>query len=130
GNKEDPRSLHKYVYAFNDPLDNVDPSGNIPIVSNLLYGNRVHRFIYANFIATGLGAPRVTDQSISAILGIPYVPLLTAGRPDLVQFPLLGSPGEVYEIKPVGSFIEGQVQLQWYLTVLNALDPARRTWSA
>jgi hypothetical protein len=40
------------------------------------------------------------------------------------------SPGEVYEIKPAGSFIQGRVQLQYYLMMLNALDPYRRTWQA
>jgi RHS repeat-associated protein len=28
GNNEDPLSLHKYLYAGDDPIDNVDPSGN------------------------------------------------------------------------------------------------------
>ena len=28
GNNEDPLSLHKYLYAADNPVDNVDPSGN------------------------------------------------------------------------------------------------------
>jgi len=126
----DPLSLNRYTFCRNDPVSNTDPSGNVPIVSNFMYGNRVHQKIYDDFFASGVG--RTYNQPMSTILGIPYIPFLTAGRPDLVQYPQIGSPGEVYEIKPVGfdNFIEGQVQLQWYLTVLNALDPQRRQWDA
>ncbi|MGH1428927.1 MAG: RHS repeat-associated core domain-containing protein, partial [Arenicella sp.] len=33
GNNFDPHSLHKYVYTHNDPVNNIDPSGNISIAS-------------------------------------------------------------------------------------------------
>ncbi len=130
GNRQEPRSLHKYVYAVNDPVDNVDPLGNIPIVSNFIYGNKVHQFIGDDFVATGLGAGRLYSQPISLILGVPWIPYVTAGQPDLVQKPQFGNPGEVYEIKPAGSFIEGQAQLQYYLFVLNRADPLQRQWNA
>ena len=130
GDNEDPLSLHKYLYCHDNPVNMTDPSGNVPILSNFFWGNKVHQKLYDNFIESGLGARRTYNQPMSSILGIPYVPILTAGRPDLVQYPEAGNPGEVYEIKPAGSFIEGQVQLQWYLTVLNRLDPQKRQWDA
>jgi len=125
-----PISLHKYLYCRGNPVNWIDPSGDIPILSNFFYGNRVHQLIYDHFLGSSLGATRVADQAVSAIIGVPYTPFLTAGRPDLVQYPDGIDPGEVFEVKPVGSFIEGQVQLQWYLTMLNALDPQRRKWTA
>jgi RHS repeat-associated protein len=132
GRQEEPLSLHRYLYGWDNPVNMDDPSGNVPIVSNFIWGNRVHQKIYDDFLETGFGAQRTANQPMSSILGIPYVPILTAGRPDLVQYPSAGNPGEVYEIKPVGfdNFIEGQVQLQWYLSVLNALDPQKRQWQA
>lgn len=39
-------------------------------------------------------------------------------------------PGEVFEIKPAGSFVEGVAQLTYYLGLLNVLDPLKRSWNA
>ena len=128
GNFQEPRSLHKYSYCHADPVNSIDFSGNIPVLSNLMYGQRVHDLIGENFLATGID--RSYDESIGAILKIPSIPYLTASRPDLVQRPQGGNPGEVYEIKPTASFIEGQAQLQYYLLLLKALDPQRRQWNS
>ena len=32
GNNADPQSLHKYLYAHNNPVNNIDPSGNMSLV--------------------------------------------------------------------------------------------------
>jgi RHS repeat-associated protein len=130
GDQSDPSSLHKYVYCANNPANRIDPGGNIPIVSNFFYGNKVHEAIYEDFKLSALGVRREANLAVSTIIGVPYIPVLTAGRPDLIQYPASGMAGEIYEIKPAGSFIEGQVQLQWYLTMLNALDPQKRRWNA
>ncbi len=29
GNKQDPQSLHKYLYAHNNPINSIDPSGRL-----------------------------------------------------------------------------------------------------
>jgi len=127
GDNHDPLSLHKYLYVENNPVNAVDPSGEVAVLSNWMYGQKVHDKIGEHFLAMGIG--RFYDQPVSSILGVPYIPYFTASRPDLVQPPSTGSPGEVYEIKPVGSFIQGRVQLQYYLMLLNGLDPLRRTWN-
>jgi len=36
GNNRDPQSLHKYLYAHCNPIMNVDPSGNSPLVTGLI----------------------------------------------------------------------------------------------
>ena len=36
--------------------------------------------------------------------------------------------GEVYEIKPLGLYLEGAAQLGWYLYLLNSNDPLERIW--
>ena len=128
GNSEDPLSLHKYLYGADNPVNMTDPSGNVPILSNWYYGQEVHDKIGEDFLATGTG--RYYDRPISEILGVPWIPFLTASRPDLVQKPEFASPGQVYEIKPVSSFIQGQAQLQWYLFNLNFFDPQKQQWNA
>jgi len=35
GFQEDPASLHKYTYAHNDPVNNVDPSGHFTLVESM-----------------------------------------------------------------------------------------------
>lgn len=39
GNQEEPKSLHKYTYAENDPVNNVDPDGHESIASVMLSFN-------------------------------------------------------------------------------------------
>lgn len=92
--------LHKYLYCQDDPVDNSDPSGKIPVVSNWLYGNEVHRLIGNDFTEYGTREDRHYDRPISEILHVPWIPVFTASKPDLVQDPEFGSPGQVYEIKP------------------------------
>lgn len=37
GNSEDPQSLHKYAYAHADPVNGIDPSGEMGLLINILY---------------------------------------------------------------------------------------------
>jgi len=36
GNKQDPQSLHKYLYCHANPVNNIDPSGNSIIISTAI----------------------------------------------------------------------------------------------
>jgi RHS repeat-associated protein len=128
GNQSEPLSLHKYLYAANNPANVVDPSGLVPIVSNFIYGNLVHEKIGEHFFNSVSGS--IVDQPVSSILEVPFIPYLTASRPDLVKLPQSGRSGKVYEIKPVGSFIEGRVQLEFYLRLLRFFDLQGRSWEA
>ena len=123
GQHLNPLSLHKYLYGGSNPVSHLDPSGYAFIVSNLIYGREVHREIGLHFSAHA-GEPFV-DQRIDAILGLPRSSW-TSSRPDLVD----RSAGDVYEIKPAGSYVFGRAQLEFYLLQLNAFDPFRRKWYA
>jgi len=35
GNNQDPQSLHKYLYVHNNPVMNIDPSGNMTLAGGL-----------------------------------------------------------------------------------------------
>jgi RHS repeat-associated protein len=123
GTTSDPTSLHKYLYGADNPINNVDPNGN-DFLSNFAFGNEVHRLIGIDFIRAtgGLG---FSDARIDTILALPIkIPVFGAARPDLAD----PSTVQVYEIKPVGSFINGRVQLEFYIQTLKFLDPLKRTW--
>jgi len=113
----DPLSLHKYLYAEQDPVDGLDPSGHL--FSNAAYGQTVHRLIGADFAARVPGG--ISSESIGGILDLDFG---ARGIPDLVDpFNHLG-----YEIKPVGSAALGAAQLGGYLLFLTMLDRGRNVW--
>jgi RHS repeat-associated protein len=118
GDTESPVSLHRYLYAGDNPVTSTDPTGYS--LSNLIYGGIVHRKIGEDFVQSGPG--RFSDTSISTILGaaVPGGSL----RPDLTDT----LTNEVYEIKPTASAALGYPQLAGYLIVLNRFDPLKRVW--
>ena len=125
GDIREPKTLHKYTYAFSDPVNNSDPSGN-DAVSNMIFGGRVHSLLGVDFAGKTAGRG-IVDTRIDRILKLPNtVPIFGSVRPDLTD-PLTF---EVYEIKPVGSFVEGRVQLEFYIQMLKFLDPLKRPWMA
>jgi len=60
GNKEDPQSLHKYAYCHNNPINNIDPSGNFTLKQTM--------------VTLGIG---------TSILGIAYGPHIYSNNRDL-----------------------------------------------
>jgi RHS repeat-associated protein len=135
GNVVDPRSQNKYSYGLDNPLIYVDPSGNIPwwvgmgtlgfifVASNWAFGNIVHGWIGADYV---LKTDGWFDTAISTILSRPGT-FLGILRPDLAD--KFGFVRAVYEIKPVGSYLEGRAKLTLYLTILNAVGgPPARVW--
>jgi RHS repeat-associated protein len=119
GNIFDPQSLHDYAYCHGNPVNGIDPSGRL--FSNLLYGRIVHTKIGVDFRESGIDA--ISDRSIKYILGV-ELSWWGLNRPDLVE----RATGEVYEIKPTGSYLAGAAQLGWYIALLNTNDPLGRTW--
>jgi RHS repeat-associated protein/uncharacterized repeat protein (TIGR01451 family) len=120
GNEEDPLSLHRYLYAANNPVNLTDPTGKS--VSNFVYGRIVHQKIGEDFVAED-PALHLSDRAINTILGV-SVPGGSV-RPDLTD---LGTQ-EVYEIKPTNSAPLGYIQLGGYLLILNKFDPLKRSWT-
>jgi RHS repeat-associated protein len=115
GDVFNPLSLHKYLYAELDPVNQFDPSG---LVSSFIYGREVHRQIGLHFVAGSPGT-RLSDRTMGTILGFVSEKFL-AKRPDLID---LGTH-ELYEIKTTLEYPEGLLQLQFYLFVLGNLDPS------
>jgi RHS repeat-associated protein/uncharacterized repeat protein (TIGR01451 family) len=120
GDDQDPMSLHRYLYAANNPVNFTDPSGQS--LSNFFYGRIVHREIGNDFVAED-PITHLSDRAINTILGA-SVPGGSV-RPDLTD---LGTQ-EVYEIKPTNSAPLGYIQLAGYLIILNKFDPLKRTWT-
>ena len=120
GDDQDPVSLHRYLYAANNPVNFTDPSGQS--LSNFFYGRIVHREIGNDFVAED-PLTHLSDRAINTILGT-SVPGGSV-RPDLTD---LGTQ-KAYEIKPTNSAPLGYIQLAGYLLILNKFDPLKRTWS-
>jgi RHS repeat-associated protein len=124
GNNEDPLSLHKYLYAEDDSIDGIDPTGH-DWLSSVIFGNIVHQKLGDDF-TTKASDPQV-DERVDNILTLPKkIPVFGALRPDLVD----RSDGEVYEIKPAGLYLQGRAQLQLYTFALNYFDTKKRNWHA
>ncbi len=151
-NQSDPQSLNRYAYGFNDPVNFIDPSGNLPA---WLQGIFVHSYLGGQFKFNDPmmlpGDLRWANQWINTIavtLGyLPVPPTATDPlgrwignlRPDLAN--VTGPVGTVYEIKPgplqfvSGAFINELIniatgnQLLNYLVYLNAYaGPPAHLW--
>ncbi len=134
GDDETPATLHRYLYAFDDPTDEADQGG----AAAYDVGNEVHRKIGLDFV-TG-SSSRLSDKTFYQIYGAAYPGYAgrtgylpypwNRRRPDLVDF----SPSSYsssyssdqkafYEIKPVTSYLDGINKIISYGYGLNAYDP-------
>jgi RHS repeat-associated protein len=106
GRVEEPESLHGYLYADDDPLDRVDPSG---LFASALFGLLVHIDIVAKY-------PHPHFTAGGRRWAIPGY--FMALYPDIAAKP---RRREVIEIKPASVYgvATGGVQLQMYLDALN-----------
>jgi hypothetical protein len=114
GDEQRPMSRHRYLYAFDDAVNQTDPSGD----ATMWQGMRVHEEIGRDFELKGLGRftasgepCRISNRAIDTILETFGV---SKRRPDLTD----RCTYEVYEIKPVGSEISGRIQLGQYEDLL------------
>src|SRR5437867_269601 len=113
GVTESPMSLHKYVYATNDPVSYVDPSGLEILEAEL--GKAAHRAITMYY----------TFDHLSDALALGIVPWGVTGLgmiPDVVNL----KRATMLEIKPNNPWAirEGAVQLNGYLGAANLFNLA------
>lgn len=120
GNNLDPQSIHKYLYCHANPVNGTDPTGLV--FWTPYHGIRVHNEIGYHFRQTSIN-DRLYNRRINTILK-KRVPLWGWDRPDLID----KTTAEVYEIKPMGTYIAARAQLGWYLLLLNTYDPQHRVW--
>jgi RHS repeat-associated protein len=122
GNNWDAFSLHKYLYANDNPENMDDPTGHDSYATE--FGQAVHNAIAADFRKK---FPRfaVTMRSIFTIVNVPFSTTIGTLLPDLVYY----APGikkEVFEIKPdnVRQIVAGYAQLAAYVIALDKIDSA------
>jgi len=118
----EPRSLHKYLYVYADPVNHTDACGYC-LPSNAVYGKIVQDAIFADFLAKRPGAS--TNSTISSILGIIVPGGLGGGLlPDLIDPITLSSYGfgEIWEIKSIYSAPAAGAKLALYISVLNSFS--------
>jgi len=134
GIPEAPPTLHRYLYAANEPTDLTDATGLISPTS-LLVGTAVHKAIGSDWeegiVSTTLN-DRVYDATIDELTGGSgidwhsnwvlkmYHGVGALARPDLAAT----AEHAIYEIKSVDEYGQGQIKLGWYLDLLQTLDPA------
>lgn len=120
GDEQQPMSRHRYLYAYDDVVNRIDPSG----LATMFQGMRVHAEIGIDFLRgqhfgerrdscgrTETVACRMSNLSISTILDEVG---FSKRRPDLTD----RCTFEVYEIKPFGSESLGEIQLGQYEDLL------------
>ena len=120
GFASDPRSLHKYAYTHNDPVNGIDPSGHFGIISvgglNINIGSSIA------FLGTRAGMTAVAK--FSAELAFEYatgIPVVTSPKGMLQAVRSLKSvggdlaSGAIKRLK-AGRDFEGLVRDMWGLT--------------
>jgi RHS repeat-associated protein len=123
GDREQPSSLHKYLFCHSDPLNNIDPLG---LWENTDFGNRVQEVITDDFIAEGLrkGVYRDGNLAVGTMVGRPAKGSL-AIRPDLFQKD--NKDNFFYEIKSASppQIAAGLLKVALYNSYLNYYGPWR-----
>ncbi len=128
----EPRTLHRYLYAADDPVNVTDPSGRFPFnLMAAIVGFKVHQEIGKDFVEQAPLQRLANYFPIFTILGInpndcvPFAAVCLT-KPDLVDT----LTADVYEIKPTHLYSVGFVELVAYIGTLDANDPLHRNWTA
>ena len=134
---QQPGTYHAYLYAGDTPTMAVDPTGQEPF--ELLFGKAIEQQIFADFLDKVPGG--VTNTAIQNILGgwsfnRSVNPLVKAffgvgllGRPDLANpWPPIPATPYIFEVKPLSQEWVAELEVDYYLSVLNALDDRPTKW--
>ena len=123
GDPASPLSLHRYLYALDDPVLLSDSSGFTPLSD---FVNQLNGFIRrlgtgaANYTARGIGI--IAHTAIEADVAAKLIPqgnvvLAEVSIPGVGRIDLIVNLG-VYEIKPLGGTVDPNPQLNRYLAAL------------
>jgi RHS repeat-associated protein len=80
GNSSDPLSLHKYLYSGNDPINKLDPSGNVTIVGALVTAGIIAlsaAFFYIGLIGSATNAQAPTLDATSDYISTAQLDYIT-----------------------------------------------------
>ncbi len=135
GDALDPGSLHKYLYANDNPVSYSDPSGHAPCIA-CAWGMAVHNAIGQDYERETL-PNGCEDAQVALLVEQPaYGPATCGpnifglrkyeggGRPDLA-YPVVSTwdtGGGVFEIKPWRQALNAVAQLAYYLAILRVFD--------
>jgi RHS repeat-associated protein len=131
GNPYDPASLHRYLYAGGDPVNQFDPLG----LFSMSEGSIVHQWISLNFLADGFVKGMYERRYGTGKGATSLGRILNRLSPGLVfpgsrKFPDLVDMGDHFmlEIKTTNERAEGAAQLADYLRDANRYDPFGTKW--
>lgn len=115
GNNEDPLSLHKYLYAECDPVNNDDPSGNASLMSMILAPlDPIFAAIYSSPSgpkpAVGSLAPNISLSTTEPALILERLFLAEVRSPQNANFSLSEA---VTSIHAMGSVIYDRCEANW-----------------
>ena len=118
GDEEDPLSLHKYLYASANPVNEVDPSGKTPLTSFIAqlaaHGVQIAAQVYGTMVHASIEAD--LEQQFP---GMVYPEFVVAGG-EIDAIILAGGAAHVFEIKPVGGTVNPTKQIKRYIAALGA----------
>ncbi len=121
GNPEEPRSFHKYLYTYADPVDNVDHCGYC-LPSNAVWGKIVQQDVFEQYLeftnGQGMNSPTIATLVAPSAAGY-YGGLM----PDLAA--KNNTWGEFYEIKSIYSSSAAEAKVATYEYYLNKYDKSR-----
>ena len=84
GNNRDPQSLHKYLYAHCNPVNNIDPSGTMVKIIELNVTVAIMAFVFILLATTVLNpAWRQASQSVADAIVASIAALIEAGAISL-----------------------------------------------
>ncbi len=129
GQSDDPASIHRYLYARDNPVSLFDPAG-LDYTSDPGTGLEVQTVIGEQFRLQFGGNGCVNQQLINILASDCSAPWefglgFPGGlRPDLANI----QTGALFEIKPIKSAADALVQLAGYRIILALADGRGRNW--